>query len=72
MPLGRGKIIVRNGLSQPEASGGDQDSGSYGIGSPLHLNNADKVLSTPNEEQVDAPLPGLSLRAQLGKAAGGI
>jgi hypothetical protein len=72
MPLGRDKIVVRNGLSQPEARGGEQDSGFQGTGSSLNLNHADKVLGAPNEEQVNAPLPRLSLRAQLGKQASSI
>jgi hypothetical protein len=72
MLLGRDKNVVRNGLSQPEARGGEQDSGFQGTGSSLNLNNADKVLGAPNEEQVNAPLPRLSLRAQFRKAASSI
>ena len=72
MPLGRDKIVVRNGLSQPEARGGEQGSGFQGTGGTLNLNNADKVLGAPNEEQMNAPLPRLSLRTQLGKQASGV
>ena len=72
MPLGRDKNIVRNGLSQPEARGDEQGSGFQCTGSSLNLNHADKVLGAPNEEQVNAPLPRLSLRAQLGKPASSI
>jgi hypothetical protein len=36
------------------------------------LDNPDKVLRPPNEEQVDTPLARLTLGSQLDKAAGGI
>jgi hypothetical protein len=72
MLLGRDKIVVRNGLSQPDARGSEQDSGFQGTGGTLDLNDADKVLGAPNEEQVNAPLPRLSLRTQLGKQASSI
>jgi hypothetical protein len=72
MPLGRYKNVVRNGLSQPEARGGEQGSTFQGTGSSLNLNHADKVLGAPNEEQVNAPLPRLSFRAQFGKAASSV
>ena len=70
--LGRAKNVIRNRLTQPKAGGGEKDSGFHGARCPFHLDNSDKVLRPPNENQVDAPLARLALRAQLRKSAGGI